>query len=295
MAYPYDLQIHSRFSPDGQWSPLQIFEAAQAAGLKGVALTDHNTMTNFTAAAEAAAKTGLWTCQATEITASHEGTDIHVLGYSYNFDAAVLSRGLQTTVEGYNDRSRKIVEQVNGQGIAQLDFDRLLDQQRESYVSKVNIAQAIAEQIKMPFRDALKILERGGSVYVPYGNWVMVPRQAIELVRQAGGLAVIAHPGDFAKRSKLSNQEGLVMIERLIEELVECGLGGVEVCYPRHSVATERLLGRLVKKHGMVSTGGSDWHPGTLGGSGTLASAGINEDQWHLLDTRLREINQEVR
>jgi hypothetical protein len=259
--FPVDLHAHSNFSPDAQYPPNEVFAQAKAAGLTGLVITDHNGTKHFADALAAAKEHGLDTCQGIEITANFEESDVHVLGYSLNFDIAVLDEGLQQTIDGYNERTRAITNKVVEAGLAKIDFDELQASLPSPYVSKPNVGQEIAKQQGIPYPEAIKLVERGGPGYVPYGKWALKPEQAIEIINHAGGKAVLAHPGDFfTTRSSVPEAERWQMVERLIMVMVEAGLYGIEAFYVKHTKEQIERFQEFAVQHELVETGGTDWH-----------------------------------
>lgn len=247
-------------------------------GMKGLVITDHNNFMHFEESTRAAQEEGLMTCQGIEITASFQQSDIHVLGYAVQFDTSVFRRVFEKMAQGYNERSQAIVEKVVQRGLAELDFDTLKQSSRTGYVSKVNIAYAIAEQRNILITEALALVERGGPAYVPYGAWVITPEEAVDLIIHAGGKPVFAHPGDlFLKRSSLPIEERWPMFEQLVGHLAKRGLRGIETCYPTHSIEMKERLHVIAERFGLIETGGSDWHgeqfkPDRLLGMGGVTS-----------------------
>lgn len=261
MTFPVDLHTHSYYSPDASCSPQELCASAKMAGLRGVVITDHNTTRHFEESRVAAEQAGLLTCQGIEVTASYRESDMHVLGYAAHFDVDLLCEGLQKTIEGYRERSRAIAQKITELGLAHIDIDLLDSTSKVGHVTKPALAQEIARQREMPYPDALRLVERGGPAYIPYGQWVLHSEAAVDLITKAGGKAVLAHPGDiFLSRSSLPMIERWQALEEMIALLVHHGLYGIEVYYPSHSPEVIARLLVLAKRFSLVITGGSDWH-----------------------------------
>lgn len=282
--FPVDLHTHSNYSPDAQYAPRDLCTQAAAAGLSGIVITDHNCTNHFNAAQAAAQACNLSSCQGVEITARYRNSDVHVLGYARAFDRAVLDAGLRETIDGYNARSREITEKVRAAGLADVDFAGLKKNVAGPYVSKPNIAQEIARQRGIPYPKAIKLVERGGPAYVPYGDWAMTPAEAAVLISKAGGVAVLAHPGDFfTTRSSVPEAERWIMVEELLTQLTAAGLFGIEVQYPTHTPSVVERLRTLAEEHRLFQTGGSDWHGGAFKPDRTFGIAGVSTETFRQL------------
>lgn len=271
-----DLHVHSNCSPDGGYSPEEAVKIAKKEGLKGMVVTDHNSVYGTGRAFTAAQKEGLLSCQGVEISTKYKKIDVHILGYSFNFNMEKLVKGLKETVEGYNARSREITRRINEAGIAEVNFDALLERIKNSYVSKPNIAEEIAKQKGVTLREALKFVERGGPGFVPYGDWAMSPQEAVRLIRESRGFAVLAHPGDFIKRSSHSPEESRRILYELIDILVESGLIGLETRYSKHTQEQNKEFEKLAKNKDLLITGGSDWHGTDMTSDIHLGDSGVS-------------------
>jgi predicted metal-dependent phosphoesterase TrpH len=260
MTHDIDCHSHSFYSPDASESPDRIFKRARLAGLKGLIITDHNTTLHFLSANRAARKNKLFTCQGIEITATYRGADIHILGYSNSFNTSILEPLLRQIRNGYNHRSKKILQKLKKQGIV-INFSDLLKQSKSGCVSKPLIAGAISRIKKIEQKSALSLVERGGIAYVPYGEWAPTPQIVLKYIHKAGGKAVLAHPGDFfGKRNSLPVATMEKSFKKLIALLIKTGLDGIEVWYPTHTSQQVTRFKSIVRMYNLIPTGGSDWH-----------------------------------
>lgn len=263
MEYLYDPHVHSDYS-DGDFSPAEVVRQAKEKGIKGVVLCDHNTISGADEFLVACQKVDLTTFCGVEISTLYKGIDIHILGYSNKFNEHILKNGLKSTVEGYRQRSKEMVEKLKKDGFTNLEFEQILKGKKEGgVVMKHDILKAICKEKGKSFEEVKQfkyLLKRDGPGYVPYGDWAMSPFEAVELIGRAGGISIIAHPGDSIARTDISKEEVLDIVVDLIKKLKEKGMKGIEVRCFTHTDEQEKYFISLAKDLDLIITGGSDWH-----------------------------------
>lgn len=281
LMYPYDLQLHTNLS-DGDYPLDDVVAKAKDVGLKGISITDHNLAHGVNHKAASAREVGLQAIPGTEISAKYEGIEVHILGYAISFDEAILQAGLQETIDGYNARSQEIIKKINQSDIARLDFDELLAQKGlGNCVVRYDIARALAKAMSQPLQKVKKLLDTGQPFYVPYGDWAMLPMEAVALVHQSGGKAVFSHPGETERKM------GEEKFRALFTALLDAGLDGVEVFSAKHTPVEQKKYQDLAEKHRLFVTGGSDYHGDIHHPELTLGLGGLNEEQFNLFFNRL--------
>jgi hypothetical protein len=248
----YDLHIHSFYS-DGEDSPENILKHALSLGIKGLAITDHNGMRlEVKQIVNKARKLGIEVFEGIEISSQisliNDNLNLHILGYSSNFNIRTLNKGLKKTVVGYKMRAKKIIKKCRALGIP-INYNRLKKQSNEFYVSRNTIAQEIVKYRDIKFKEALKI-----AFVEEKENWFLSPFQAISLIKESGGIPVLAHSGKHT--SKLLERASKSILEKLIDH----GLKGIEVFYPTHNQSETKNLMDIARKYGLAITGGSDYH-----------------------------------
>ncbi len=250
-----DLQVHSTAS-DGALSPLAVMEAAQAAGLVAIALTDHDTVDGLAEAAAAGARLGVRLVPGVELSTHFGADELHLLGL-HLADTDTMRQELERLQHGRVERAARIVEMLNKLGV-NVTLEAVLAEAGTGAVGRPHIARAmVAGGFAKDFREAFdKWLGWGRSAYVDKPRFEVA--DGIALVHKAGGLAVWAHPGEDATAARIAS-------------LKEVGLDSVEVLHPSHPpYLAEKLFG-LVDAAGLLPSGGSDWHgtsegPRRLGG-----------------------------
>jgi predicted metal-dependent phosphoesterase TrpH len=239
-----ELQSHSTVS-DGQLAPGEVVAQAWEAGVKTLALTDHDAVTGVPEAAEAAKGLGIELVPAIEMSCVHEyAEDLHICGYWIDLD--VIAPACERAQKERIDRAGEIIERLRGWGFEVKLEDAIKEAGDALSIGRPHIARAAGATGDLgPFFE--EYLVPGGKAFIPR-RWPTA-EQAIALIRAAGGVAVIAHP--------YWDIEDPDEVEDLIRSL---GADGVETFYPSHTKEqTEHLL-RLCEELDLVPTGSSDYH-----------------------------------
>lgn len=247
-----DLHVHTAAS-DGLLTPPQVVERAAALGLAAIAVADHDTTAGVVPARVRGAEMGLQVVPAVEINTEVDRCEVHILGY-WMSHLDRLESALGRLRRARQGRARTILHRLAGLGIS-LDWERVLELAQGGVLGRLHIARAMVEQgYAQSVMDAFEnYLLPGRPAYVP--RYRLTPAEAIALVRQAGGAAVLAHPATGPS-------------DAFIRELVACGLQGLEVYHPSHGPEHVVHYLRLAGEHDLVVTGGSDFHgPGEREGS----------------------------
>ena len=281
----YDLHLHSTYS-DGDQQVADVVAECASAGLVGISVTDHNGLWGQAEAASAAAERGLEYLPGIEISARAHGADLHIIGYSYNFDQRRLEDGLANTRDGYERRARRMLELCDAVELP-VAFEELVDlraaQHKPVYMA-YDVARLLSEHHGLSGAEAKKLTTHGGKCHVPYGEWALSPAEAVTLIHGAGGIAVFAHPGT------VSYEAGDSVLESILAELVAAEIDGIEVYHPFHDSPTKQRLKHYSSEHNLLVTGGSDWHGPGRYHEGALGSIGLSTEGWQLLTQRLQSL-----
>mgnify|MGYP000951926140 FL=1 len=261
----YDLHVHTTAS-DGTLTPGEVIDAAGNIGLKGIAITDHDTVAGLEPARRYLEHTPdlmLELIPGIELNTEAGDEEIHILGYFIDPENAALNQHLQTIRTSRYDRVLKMVERLRQSGLA-ISFDQVQKLTRGESMGRPHIARALMENgyvnsVKEAFD---KYIGRGQPGFVP--RYKFLPAEAIKLIKEAGGIAVLAHPGLIAD----SNQ---------IREVIKLGIEGLEVYYPEHSREQQQKLAAWAGQYKLLMTGGSDYHgPGSQESRASLGSSTIS-------------------
>lgn len=246
MTKSADLHIHTCYS-DGTMSPQEVVQDALHCSLSCIAITDHDTVDGISPAIEAARGHDLEVLPGIELSTEINGKDVHILGYLFNWQDASLLEALKEMQNARAERMKKMIQKLETLGIHNISFEEISDSARTRALGRPHLAAALVGKkvvgsIKAAFD---KFLGEGAPAYVP--KFKQTPRAAIKIIKDLGGIAVLAHP-------MLTN------VDELIPGLVDAGLGGLEIYYPNCSEKVMRFYQGLARKHHLVVTGGSDAH-----------------------------------
>jgi 3',5'-nucleoside bisphosphate phosphatase len=240
-----DLHVHSTAS-DGSLTPERVVERARAAGLAGIALTDHDTLAGVPAAMAAGERVGLRVVGGCEFSSAAPWGEMHVLGYFLPSQSAELESFLERSRADRVRRAREMVTRLQGLGVA-LEFDDVLLQAKGGAVGRPHVARAIVRQggaagIHEAFD---RYIGRGRPAFVDK----VLPqfREIADLVHSVRGVVSVAHIKERGTRS---------FLERLRRE----GLDAVETRHPSHDPELRARLTDIALRLGLLRTGGSDWH-----------------------------------
>ena len=246
MAKPLiDLHLHTYYS-DGTFTPEQVAKAAEEMKLAAISLTDHDTIEGCDRLAKACDERNIEFIPGTELSVDIEGNEMHLLGYFLDTQNERLITETTKYQQNRTNRVHGLVDQLNELGI-ELDADDVFDLAKCKAPGRPHVARAL---VKHGFCGSVdeafsRFLRRGAPAGVPKTN--VDYREGIELIHQAGGLAVMAHPG-------------LNKIDHLIPDLVKAGLDGLECWHTRHPKSTAKRYREMAERYGLIITGGSDCH-----------------------------------
>lgn len=247
-----DLHTHSNIS-DGTDTPAELAVKAAVAGLDVVALCDHDTFDGLDAAVGAGQTAGVEVLRGIEISAQHAGSSVHVLGYGCRVEDAPLQAELARIRRGRSGRVPAMLANLARHGMP-VPIDVLYRHVGDSpSVGRPHIADAMVELGYVADRKEAfdRWLADDKAIFVH--RYATELRVALDLVRAAGGVAVIAHPWGRISRDLLP--------PRLLAELASSGrLGGVEVDHQDHDAPTRAELRTLADRLGLLATGSSDYH-----------------------------------
>ncbi|HMS84025.1 MAG TPA: PHP domain-containing protein [Nitrospira sp.] len=245
-----DLHLHTTHS-DGSCTPTEVVSLAHQAGVTALAITDHDIMTGIPDAITAGEQCGIEVIPGVEISSMMGQSELHILGYFLDWQDPVLSERFQTLRESRHRRNPQIIERLQALGI-DITYDEVRALAGSDSVGRPHIARAlIVKQVVSSAKEAFdRFLADGKPAYVP--RELPHPADAIQWIKEAGGLAVLAHP-TWVKLA------GRSLIE-LVRELKAAGLDGVEVYYSTHAARHTREYLSLTQQLGLLVTGGSDFH-----------------------------------
>ena len=247
MSATVDLHLHTTAS-DGRLPPRGLVRLASDLGLKQIAISDHDTTEGLPEAfEEAESHAGLRIIPAIELSTDIPGDEIHMLGYFIQHQDGAFQEILRRFRQGRIDRARQMVQKLVDLGM-QLEWERVQEIAGDGAVGRPHIALALVEKgyCKEPNDAFPEYLGRDGLAYVERPK--LTPAEAIELLRNAGGVPVLAHPAYLAS------------LESHLPELKAAGLVGMEVHYAKFTPEQVKYLDRLAAEYNLIPCGGSDYH-----------------------------------
>lgn len=247
MAAPLICEIHTHSTvSDGVFSPVALADLLKSCGVQLWALTDHDTSEGCGEAAAAAAERGIRFIPGIEISAQQNGQSIHVLGYGFDPEHAEIlaygermGRARAQRMELMRERICELGFAVTSEEVSSFSTRGVLGR---PHIARAMLKHGYVETVQQAFD---LYLGEGKPAYVGM-DWIGVD-QAIGLLRGAGGLVVLAHPGCYD-------------LDGNLERWVSAGLAGLEVRHPSHDLVDEARLGALCERYGILKTASSDFH-----------------------------------
>lgn len=277
-----DLHIHSTAS-DGSLTSQQLVERAAKVGLEIIAITDHDTVAGVEPALAAARSyPRLTVIPGVEINTDVPHGEVHILGYFIDYHHPELVRSLETLRRSREDRAQRMIAKLGELGV-HIEWQRVRELAGGESVGRPHVAQAMLEKgyianLKEAFD---KYIGRDGPAYVERHK--LSSDEAVALVAKASGLPVLAHPADI--------EDLPAMVLRLRTQ----GLVGIEAYYAGYGTGTVSRLVQLAKKHGLIATGGSDYHGPGLAAEVELGMVEVPREAGERLIARAQRLRQEAR
>ena len=245
-----DLHIHTTYS-DGAYSPEQVVDTAIECNLDVIALTDHDNILSHKIAADYVKKQGykLEIIPGVEINTIYKGYEVHILGYYMDTKNPDFIQLLKNQQQARINQTTQIVELLNKKAGIRVKFEDIKSLVAPGgSIGRPHIARAItaAGGVANVMEAYSKYINDSSPVYVT--RKTISPHDAVEIINEAKGIPVFAHPIDVD------------ISEKLTKELVSYGLRGIEAYHRKHSPAVVEYFSSLAEKYGLIITGGSDFH-----------------------------------
>lgn len=253
-----DLHLHSTFS-DGTDTPAELFALAEENGLRVIAIADHDCVGGVAAAMAQGLPGKVSLIPAIEVSTIANRRLLHMLGYFIDVRSRALARFIERISADKTENTRVNFENIKARGIITYDWERVLRHHPEQpRLSGVHVANAMerdgAEALGMTLREMFH------AFFMPTGSGFIETEKmnaldAVAIIKEAGGIPVIAHPKSIAN-------------DDVVAELIRAGVEGLEAFHPSHTPEECQKYEAMATAHGLYVTGGSDWHgknssPGT--------------------------------
>ncbi|WP_332694894.1 PHP domain-containing protein [Halalkalibacter lacteus] len=240
----FDLHVHTKAS-DGDYSPTDVIKKAKEAGLKTVAITDHDTLEGVEEAQKAGIEFGVQVIPAIELSTKYKGKSIDILGYNITAGEE-LNNILLRMREGREERAKRIIDKFNELGFT-ITLEEVKEFSEDGVIARPHIAKAIVKKgyitnYQTVFDDYL-----ADGKPCAIDKMILSPTEGICLIHKAGGKAVLAHPvyiGD----------------DNIVRELLTFGFDGIEVWHRSQNENHNEQYKSMAIEFDILMTGGSDFH-----------------------------------
>lgn len=240
-----DLHLHTTAS-DGRLTPAELVEKAHTAGLRAIAVTDHDTLAGVAAAQQAGAALGVEVIAGVELSVTVEAREIHLLALFVDLGYEPLLEHLAWFAEQRTLRAARMVEQLQTLGI-EVSMRDVETQADGGAIGRPHVAAALEAvgAVESSYDAFDRYIGNDGPAFV--GKPSFPAAEALQLVHAAGGLGVLAHPGHWVP-------------DHVVMALIRDGLDGIETVHPSHDYLVTKYYRDLVRDFGLIETGGSDFH-----------------------------------
>lgn len=248
-----DLHTHTTAS-DGLLTPAELIKFAKKKSLNAIAITDHDTTEGYAETLENTKdNNNFFIIPGIELNSQFKDEEIHVLGYFIDIENTHLQSILSEMRDSRVTRAKKIVKNLVRIYNFDISYDEVLEKAKKGAISRSHIARVLYDKGKV--RNVSEAFNRylGPKCPAYVERYRLDPKEAIELIKEAGGVAVLAHPG-------LLNDSSLINI------YIKEGIDGIEVYHSKHTDEQTQSFEKIARKKNLIITGGSDCHGDLLNG-----------------------------
>lgn len=242
----YDLHVHTDFS-DGVLTPEEVVDLAIKRNLDGIAITDHDSIKGVKRAMEHANKIKNFNViPGIEFSCIYRDEEVHILGYFIDIENKELLDATDKFRKSRKKRAKKIIENLVEMNM-QIDFNDIFKGEDKEFIGRANIARELVEKsyVENTQEAFNRYLNRGRPAYVK--RFHLGIESTIELIKNAGGIPVLAHPG-------------LLKDSSIVNYCIEKGIEGIECIHSKHSKSDVSRFKKIAEEHDLIITGGSDFH-----------------------------------
>lgn len=248
-----DLHTHTTES-DGSFTPEELILEAKNKNLAAIAITDHDTVAGIKKAAPIAAANNIELIPGIEFSTDYHGKEVHVVGLYVDIENKNLLAQVKAFKECRDNRNLIMIENLQKEGF-DITMDALKKENPDCVITRANIARFLYEHHMIPSIQTAfeKYIGDGCKCYV--NRFKVTPMDAVKLIKEAGGISILAHP--------LLYHMSDVTLQKLVDEMKEAGLDGIEAIYSTYTASKERNMKQFAQKNGLLISGGSDFHGST--------------------------------
>lgn len=270
-----DFHVHTSAS-DGTLSPKEVVAEAAKANLAAIGITDHDTLEGVSGARTAGKEFNVEIIPGIEFSAQFKENEVHILGYFCDEKNVSLTEVISRLKSDRYERMKKMVYKLNMLGVP-ITFQEVAEKAKGKAIGRPHLARVLCEKgYCVNFDEAFaKYIGYQCPAYVKRRKFT--PAEAIEVIRGAGGVPVLAHPGTYERADFLPS-------------LIRDGLMGIEVFHPRNNIHVSYRYLKLALKCGLIITGGSDYHGDKNGEGVRLGDAKMDLSFLDILKQRSKEL-----
>ena len=248
-----DLHTHTTES-DGSFTPEELILEAKRKGLSAIAITDHDTFSGIDKAIPVALANEIELIPGIEFSTDYNGKEVHVVGLYIDITHPHLNAKLKEFRECRDNRNVLIVENLQKEGF-DITMEALKAENTDCVITRANIARFLYEHGMIPSIQTAFEKYIGDDCKCFVNRFKVSPMEAVELIKEAGGIAILAHP--------LLYHMSTSVLQKMVDELKSAGLDGIEAIYCTYSAAEEREMKEFARKNNLLISGGSDFHGST--------------------------------
>lgn len=273
-----DLHTHTTAS-DGTYTPTELINYAVEKGITAIAVTDHDTIDGLAEAMAAAENKNIEVIPGIEFSTEYQGKDIHIVGLAIDYENPFFVQKLTQFIDSRESRNEKMCQRLRESGM-DITMEELHAEFPDAVITRAHFALLMRQKGYISSQETAfqKYIGDNCPCYVPREK--VNPIQAIRLIREAGGIPVLAHPILY----KLPTDK----LGELIAFLSAHGLMGIEAIYSTYNRADEALIRRLAKQYQLAISGGSDFH----GANKPYIDLGVGRGNLHVPDEVWKNLKQ---
>lgn len=245
MKYKADLHTHTVFS-DGALTPSELLDKATEKNISHLSITDHDNIDGLKIAFDIHRAKKIELLSGIELSCFENDKEYHLLGYGFDIENKDLARHILQFREIRLKRAKNMHQKLKNLGI-NFNFDNILEIAGTAPITRPHIARAIADAgfAENSYDAFVKFIGDGAPAYEPKDNFPVA--DGIELIHNAGGIAILAHPANYVD-------------ENTLRKFIKAGLDGLEIIHPMHNSVQRNFYRSIAQKYNIMQTGGSDFH-----------------------------------
>lgn len=245
-----DLHTHTTES-DGSFTPEDLILEAKHVGLSAIAITDHDSISGIKKAAPVALEQEIELIPGVELSTDYNGKEIHVVGLFVDIENEYFLSKIKEFKENRDNRNAIMVENLQKEGFA-ITMEELLAENPDCVITRANIARFLYEHGMIPSIQTAFEKYIGDNCKCYVNRFKITPMDGVRLIKEAGGTAILAHP--------LLYHMSDVTLQKMVNEMKDAGLDGIEAIYCTYSPSEERQMKRFAMDNQLLISGGSDFH-----------------------------------